>query len=203
MGLRPSFSIVIGTFGGLHWRELAEEAKVSAVNQSLTAEIIMSHEDTLHDARNFGAERASGDWLIFLDADDQLDSRYVECMSDRIQELGDGDYLIQPATLGVVDGVEDDFPVLIPPKPSISVGNWMVIGTALKKSTFKRVGGFKDLPCWEDWVLWSDCIFTGSEPVTAEKAIYRVSVNPDGRNNPDLSEVQPALRTVRSTWGEL
>jgi len=163
-------------------------------------EIILSHENTLAEARNLGAAKATGDWLVFLDADDALDSKYIEAMSRRIDEVGGGDYLIQPATLGVVDGVDDDFAVLIPARTDISSGNWMVIGTAVRRDTFVRVGGFMDLPCWEDWVLWTMCIISGSKCTTSPEAIYRVTVTANSRNNPSPSDVAYVMASYKGMF---
>jgi len=195
-----SISVIIGTFGDDSWRTLAERARMSAEEQSVRPdEIIMSHEPSLSLARNRPAERAVGDWLIFLDADDQLDYSYIQAMKDRIVELSGENYLIQPSTLGVVDGVEDDEPVLIPSK-DIHMGNWMVIGTAVRRDVFLDAGGFPDLPCWEDWALWARCIHNGAKTTTCPRAIYRVNVHPGSRNDPTQQQARAAVQYVQGIF---
>lgn len=197
MGLRPSFSVIIATYGDPSWRTLAERAAYSVKEQSVQPDsLILSHHDSLHQARNGPIERLTSEWLIFLDADDELDFRYIEVMSNRVVELGNEDYLIQPSTLGVQNGIEDDYPVLIPER-DIQTGNWMVIGTAVKRESFLRAGGFPDLPCWEDWALWAQCIENGSQTTTAPEAVYRVTAHSNGRNNPTQADASTAVRFVK------
>jgi glycosyltransferase involved in cell wall biosynthesis len=182
-----SVSVVIGTFGDEKvWGPLAVRAERSALGQTIPAEIVRIHSDTLARARNEGAERATGDWLVFLDADDELDPYYVEAMSlaaDRAMARSDcRTFLHQPATLGVVDGVPDAEPVLIPQRP-LDEGNFMVIGTMVERSLFLDVGGFAELEAWEDWDLWCRCWRAGAGFNPVPDAIYRIHVNPNGRNN--------------------
>jgi GT2 family glycosyltransferase len=123
---------------------------------------------------------SDAEWLIFLDADDELDSHYIEEMLK-----GQGD-IRQPSTLGVVNGKEDDYPVLIPPHPGgFLVGNHLVIGCMVRRKLFLDVGGFRNLPILEDWDLWIRCILYDGKVGTVPKAIYRVHVNPNSRNQQD------------------
>lgn len=169
-------SIIISTFGDEAWRNMAlTRALPSAENQTTKAEVILSHEDTLSEARNNGAKKASGEFLIFLDADDELDSRYVEMML-----TGTGD-LRQPSTLGVSDGVEDDAPVLIP-RRDLFISNFLVIGSMCRKSIFEQVGGFNELPALEDWDLWIRFALAGARITSVPEAIYRVHVSRFSRN---------------------
>lgn len=175
-----SVDVVIATFGDKDlWDVLAERAVASAENQTIRpGTIIRSHEVDLAQARNYGAAQSNADWLIFLDADDELDPYYVEAMLD-----GDGD-IRQPMTIGVTDGVEDDYPVLIPPRPEgFLVGNHLIIGCMVRRDLFDISGGFdSDLPVLEDWDLWIRCQLSGGQVGTAPKAIYRVHVRPQSRN---------------------
>src|SRR5688572_819436 len=99
-------SVIIGYYGNKDlWEPLVDRAVLSAQSQTRKCEIIPMYADNLQAARNEGAERASGNQLVFLDADDELDPAYVEAMESK-----EGD-LKQPSTLGVVDGKEDDYPV--------------------------------------------------------------------------------------------
>lgn len=188
-------TVVVATFGAMQWVVKAGKAATSARRQSVPAQVVIYHGDTLHDARNQGANLATTEWLVFLDADDGLDPHYIEAML-----AGDGD-LRQPATLGMYDdGHYDDTPVVIPAKASILDGNWMVIGTMVRREMFLDVGGFRDLPAWEDWDLWIRCIRAGATLGVVPEAIYRVGVNAHGRNSIEPSTAQALYSRIREEY---
>jgi len=176
------FSIVIGTYGDeKYWGKLAQRAKRSAEKQTQQADdIILVHSNTLAMARNIGASLVKSEWLIFLDADDELDLNYIEAMTASVQS----NKLLQPSTLGVVNGIEDDYPVIIPRKRIIK-GNYLVIGTAIPKSLFDAVGGFSEYPVMEDWELFIRCFLNGADSIEVPDAIYRVHIdrNRESRNS--------------------
>lgn len=177
--MKGTVSIVIGTYGDRDlWASISQRAFDSAAAQTVSAEVIRSHGDTLQEARNYGAEEATGEWLIFLDADDELDSRYVEAM---LRAEGD---IRQPSTLGIEDGVPDEFSVLIP-RRNLLEANFLVIGSMVRRNLFLEVGGFDDYPILEDWALWLKLWVNGATIGAAPDAIYKVHVNRDGRNNRD------------------
>lgn len=177
-----SVDVVVTTYGNKKlWSLLAARAVASVKAQTLPPNrIIRYHDEKGTDiglARNEAAQRSDAEWLIFLDADDELDPLYVESML-----RGTGD-LRWPSTLGIVSGVEDSFPVLLRPQPHILLGNHMVIGTMLRRELFNHVGGFRGgLPVLEDWDLWIRCMIEGAEAQPCERAIYRVHVRMDSRN---------------------
>lgn len=152
----------------------------SAMNQvSKAASIVREHGETLADARNQGAQDASTEWLIFLDADDELDEYYVaEMFSEEIE----GD-IRRPSTLGVVKGVEDDLPVMIPRRP-LYESNFVVIGSMVRREQVLKVGGFdRTLPMSEDWDLFLRMVIDGAIITDVPDAVYRVHVRPDSRNS--------------------
>lgn len=191
-----SVSVVIGTYGNRdEWQPLVDRAMASAWNQTVPpCEVIHSHGNTLAQARNDGAKQATGTWLIFLDADDELDEKYIEAML-----AADGD-LRRPATLGVVDGVEDDEPVMLERKPLLS-GNYIVIGAMHRKLDFEVAGGFYELPRLEDWELWIRLSIQGAEIVDVPDAIYRVHVRQESRNQGDHLHGK-VYSEVRQTYGK-
>lgn len=175
-------AVIISTYGDKEeWQPLAERAASSANTQTvLPDEVYWVHEPGMNTSlgavRNRGARAASSEFLIFLDADDTLDPFYVQRMLE-----ADGD-LRQPATLGVVDGIEDAHPVLIPPRNLIQA-NYIVIGAMCRADLFWYAGGFRDWPVLEDWDLWIRMALNGAEITHVPGAVYRVTVRPNSRNS--------------------
>ena len=172
--------VIVATYGDLStWEPLAKRAVASAENQTVNPNHIHRvHGQSLCEARNSGAARSEAEWLIFLDADDQLDNTYIEAMLSGTADLR------QPSTLGVYeDGSTDPYTVVIPPKPSIRIGNWFIIGTAIRRELFLQAEGFHDEPAWEDWSLMLRCFALRATWETVQSAVYKVGVNPIGRNS--------------------
>ncbi len=188
-------TVIIPIFGDVErWGLLAQRALASALCQTVPAvDVIVSVAETLQEARNRPAAAAETEWLCFLDADDELDPRYLEEML-----AGTGD-LRQPATLGVVEGQEDPFPVVIPAKPLLD-GNYIVIGALVRREIFESAGGFSELPAYEDWDLWIRCWLEGAVITTCPEAIYRVHVLPDSRNQLDREAAVRSYNFIRNRY---
>jgi glycosyltransferase involved in cell wall biosynthesis len=194
-------TVCIGTYGDrTHWSTLAHERAMPSVDRQTIrpANLLWSHGPDLHTARNTAAEAARSDWLCFLDADDELDPFYLEAMTAATAKLASGDHLLQPATLGIhPDGHEDPEATLIPPKPLLD-GNYLVIGTLLRRAQFQRVGGFWNWPIYEDWDLWLRCRRDGATILPVADAIYRVHVNTNGRNSNDRATQLATYHRIRA-----
>lgn len=196
-----SAACVVASYGDPEiWGPLGERALWSAHAQTKAFdEIYRVHltDGTLQEARNSAIETVDTDWLCFLDADDELDVRYHEAM-DACIEGG----IKRPATLGIVDGIEDDEPYMIE-RADLQVRNFVVIGAFIRHEDFARVGGFSDDPVLEDWDLWIRLHLDGAEIVDVPDAIYRVHVRDDSRNSPhgDHHRVYSTIKNrYRDRW---
>ena len=173
-------SVVIATYGAEEWCVMAEErALPSAVAQD-TCEVRVS--DTPRGTRasslNIAAAGASGDWLIFLDADDELAPGYVGAMRRALEQNTDGDHvLFTPAVQQIRKG-RPGRPFFYP-EVDLSAGNWLVIGTMISRRLFTEIGGFREHPHGlEDWNLWNRAVRAGARIVKVKDAVYRAHMNP-------------------------
>lgn len=203
-----SIAVVVATYGDEKWRLTAERALGSvAVQTEQPNEVFHIHGSTLAQARNAGAMQAQSEWLLFLDADDALDQRYVSAMANAILEEP-GEWLLQPSTSAwYADGSTDESPNVIPWRrkadrtvDGLRAGNWMVIGTLVRRETFMAAGGFWEEPCMEDWSLWMRCAALGAECRPVPEAIYLVYQTDGGRNATSTGKVFRSVLESFEKW---
>lgn len=177
------FSVVVATFGAPEWAELARARAIPSACAEGPLEVIVEHGTTLAEARNRGAARARGEWLVFLDADDELEPGYLEAIASASGDLR------APAVRYVTVGEPAPDPLLFTGR-NIARVNPCVIGTALRRDLFDQAGGFWTEPVWEDWSLFRRAWLLGAQIEHVPGAVYRVNVNPDGGRN-DSVRTQP------------
>lgn len=177
-------SIVITTYGADHWKEVATKRAIPSAKAQNAYEVIYWHDpvNEIGPARNTAAEQATGEWLLFLDADDELAEGYVEAMTGAICDPRRPEpAMLQPAVRYWRKGRPMN-PTMIPIK-DLRVDNFLVIGTVVRRSLFTRVGGFNDYPHgFEDWSLWAKCWKAGAQVFPVPKAIYDAHVNPQSKH---------------------
>lgn len=202
-------SVLVCAHGADAWRELAwSRAYPSAAAQG-AHEVIVEYErdSTLAAVRNQAADHATGDWLCFLDADDELDPGYVEEMVAEmgrwnLRRRGDLVYnplLLAPAVQYVHAGVEHG-PAVVP-----NAGRWpdlneCVIGTLVPRHLFLAAGGFRELPSLEDYDLWLRCAISRAWIQHVPGAVYRAHVNPAGGRNRDQGVYHQLRREHAQAW---
>lgn len=172
-------TICIATHGSDAWRDLAwSRPYPSAMGQG--AEVLIGHDPDGNRAtvRNELAEKATGDYLCFLDGDDELAPGYVGAMQRAYEQEKKADeppLLLTPAVSYVVKGRKR--PPMFWPITDLWNGNWMVVGTLVQREQFFRVGGWREFDPtdwneWDDWELWIRCQKDGARPVKVPDAVY-------------------------------
>lgn len=177
-----TFSVLIGSYGLSKWEDLVRVRALPSVHGQGFHEIIVKHEPdaTLAEVRNACASEATGDYLIFLDADDELSPGFLNSIKATKYTYPEGDYLLTPSVQYVRGGRR--WPPKFWPEQDIHDGNWMIIGTAVPRNLFLKVGGFREYAWSEDWALWSMCMKHGAVPIKVPDAIYIAHVNHKSRN---------------------
>lgn len=196
-----TLSVCIGTYGSRYWHDLAQRRAIPSVLAQTVSPVNWRwvHGKSLHEARNQAATEASGEWLCFLDADDELDPAYVEAMTQAIDGRAD-DWLFQPACMDIYPNSDTDpRPVIHPAKP-LHRQNFLIIGTVVRRAQFLRVGGFEDLISHEDWDLWIRCWLDGAQIEPVPQAVYRVHVRTKGRNSAGTAPHERVAQQIRAKY---
>jgi GT2 family glycosyltransferase len=179
-----NISVLVATYGDESWVTTAARAIVSATTQD-AFEVVAHHDPdgTVSSSRNALAQQAAGDWLLFLDADDELAPGYVDAMSKAAhQNLLDPMRLFTPAVRHVKKG-RPAAPFFFDRGISLRQDNWLVVGTLVHKTLFMEVGGFGEYPHgFEDFSLWSKCWRAGAEVIKVPDAIYVYHHNPQSKH---------------------
>jgi len=199
--------VATGTYGDRdYWAVLVERAFRSVQAQTLHCEFQWVHGDTLHEARNEAANKLikrGCDYLIFLDADDELDYEYA-ALTSQYAEISSSPFpVVYTATIGIVYGVRDLSPYMQSPK-DILKENFITIGALHPAALFKEIGGFDDWPVLEDWAYWAKAFVHGATFVPCPSAVYEVHISSErlGRNKsaPD-SVVSDTFTRIRALYG--
>ena len=174
-------SVIVATYGDPSWAQMAEIRAVASLDEQDMDEFVTLHQltGTRATSLNDGADQATGDWLLFLDADDELAPGYVGAMRRALErEHEDAHALLTPAVQKIMKGRPGQ-PSFFDRGISLRDDNWLVIGTLIHKDLFHRVGGFPDYPHgFEDFALWSKCYRVGARVVKVPDAVYRYHWNP-------------------------
>ena len=201
-----SVSVLIATYGSEEWRELAwSRAFPSAIDQTEDVSCFHDPEGTIASVRNEMALHAKGDWLCFLDADDELAPGYLDAMK-RVLEREDGatSLLLTPAVQQIRKGKESGPPFFFDRGIPLSEDNWLVLGTLIHRDRFREVGGFSDYPHgFEDWSLWAKCWRDGAKIVKVPDAVYRYHVNPQSKHRQGWRDRRWQVETHNRVRAEL
>lgn len=175
--------VVVATYGDSSWIELATQRAIPSIDrQTVPVNFLHQHHpNSLAQARNLAAKHIGSEWLVFLDADDELHPRFIQAMQQSLR-IRPNHALHNPAVQFVIPGHRK------PPKMfntrDLTQGNYLVIGTMVQSSLFWEVGGFDDQwEAYEDWSLWRRCLALGGRIARVPKAIYIAHWNAQGRNN--------------------
>lgn len=186
-------TVVVATFGPDEWVRLAQSRAIPSA-AALGVPVVHAHATTLHDARNQGLDQVQTEWVIHLDADDELEAGYVDAMAAGAADVR------APA----VRYLQSDVPVSGPGIPNVwghrhlceaaclLAGNWIVIGAAVRADLVRKVGGWRDFSWSEDWDLWLRCHLAGATFEALPAAVYRAHTRWDSRNRGPSQETKLA-----------
>lgn len=181
---------------------LAQERAIPSA-EALGVPVVHVRGQSLHEARNTCLDVVATEWVIFLDADDELEAGYLDAMAGAAADLrapsvryvhgGRPAAPRMPRVAGHMHACDAD---------CLAWGNWLVVGTAVRADLLRRVGGWRDFPWSEDWDVWVRCWRAGATIAAVPDAVYRAHVHPQSRNRaPARAERLEAHRLIARANG--
>jgi len=197
-------SVLIATYGEDEWRDLAwSRAFPSAHAQTPDVACFHDPEGTIASVRNEMAKTAHGEWLCFLDADDELAPGYLDAMRRAAERVGDDPVLLTPAVSYIRKGKAAP-PVFLDRGIPLSEDNWLVVGTLIQRDLFLEIGGFSDYPHgFEDWSCWAKAWKAGAKIVKVPEAVYLCHVNPQSKHKQGWRDRKWQVETHNRVRAEL
>lgn len=180
-------TICVSTFGSDYWRDLGlEKARQTSVNLGCgVINVHLPNSDSLAESRNAALSLVHTEYVIFLDADDELEIHYLEAMSKGIADV------LVPSVRYRRNGVLSvaHLPRVVPCSHEglcgpqcLPLGNYVVIGACARADALRAVGGFRDWPIYEDWDLWLRIYKAGFTFENVLDAIYIAIWSATSRN---------------------
>ena len=198
-------SVIVATYGEDTWSTLASHRAIPSLKLTNDDNLVLRHDPlgTRASSLNDAAALSEKDWLLFLDADDELAPGYITAMRNAIQN-NPGRVLLTPSVQQIRKG-RPRAPFFFP-ECDFRTGNWLVIGTLIQRELFMEIGGFREHPHGlEDWNLWARAVRAGATVVKVPDAVYKAHMNPRSKHHVlsrNRAAYMEAYETARKdAWG--
>lgn len=146
-----NFEIIIVNDGS---KDTSEQIIIEYINtSSLKIDLINQENSGPSSARNNGAAKASGNYLLFIDADDKIAPTYIsECLNVFKNK---SNAIIVYSEIELFEAETGKWELLDFKLPDFLINNCIPICGMMETSKFKELGGFDlNISFTEDWELW-------------------------------------------------
>jgi glycosyltransferase involved in cell wall biosynthesis len=195
-------TVVVASCGTDYWLDLSRRRAIPSV-EALGLDPVVAHlpGGTVAEARNYGLDQVTTEWVCFLDADDELELGYVEAMAAGAADVRAPAVRYVPWHATLAYRRADRGRAAVVPRvvgrehanhaceaECLAYGNWLVIGSVVRTELVRDVGGFEEWPVYEDYALWAR-IWRQTEATfeAVPEAVYRAHVRQSSRNRSALS----------------
>lgn len=175
-----------------------------------TVELVRTPNRGASAARNTGLERAQGEFVQFVDADDLLGAdklaRHLQALQETNADVASGDWqFLVPDGNGSYRLDQVVSHKLTVPELELLQGSWSPLTTYLfRRASIERVGGFRlELPIVQDARFVMDCALQGLKFVHVRGVACAYRVHPTQLSRNQLAFVQDCLLNadqVQAWW---
>jgi glycosyltransferase involved in cell wall biosynthesis len=167
-------------------------------------------------ARNLGVTHARGNWIAFLDDDDEFEANFLRCTSARLQlsphsrfswcslvlvNYDGHEYPVRESALPYPEDYESEDKLLA---TAVSIGS--SFGFTVSREAFQRLGGFDEsYPVMGDTEFFFRLIAAGHRPVVVSQPLVRFHNHPEPRltDQRSLSSRIQACERIRSRYTDI
>lgn len=164
--------------------------------ENVGVKVISQVNKGLPSARNTGIMNATGDFCLFLDADDMLLENAIKRIGEVAEETGAD--IVSPS-LKCFGLAQDE--IILMPNPTIEdfkVANRVGYCSAVKRNVLLEVGGYSPrMWCgWEDFHLWFNLLLRGKKLVTIQEILWLYRTK-------EHSMIHEANKHASELWGQI
>lgn len=135
-------------------------------------------------ARNRGAEAASGELLVFVDADNTVRPQFVERLSEALRWEPGASFATSAFQRHTADGSPADVmvPLIASPSAQFVLNAYGDTCSMHRRASFLAVGGFcEEVELSEDWELWLRYLSAGMSGTTVPELLFDFNLRPGSR----------------------
>jgi len=151
--------VIIVNDGSTEWATRSALENIKSAHPGKRIQIIHKKRGGLSDARNAGIEKAQAEWILPLDADDLLDSKFLQLAVDATKRSPDVNLVISDLVgFDANDRTQIVSQWSVPPwnPKELPSKNLLHCCPLYKKELWKEAKGYSPAMVfgWEDWEFW-------------------------------------------------
>lgn len=177
---------------------LVDDASETPTAHALATTIILPRNVGVARARDIGAKFSKGKLLLFLDADDKLAPDFIQQCGLVVER-----YEIAYPSVLMFGNIERN-ELYEPPesiKPIYLMGhsNGVLVTSMMHRRVYESLGGFRELPVFEDWDFWLRAMSKGYTFHKANTLLY-YRQNQKSRNVASKDLKSEVLRSIQAPY---
>lgn len=164
---------------------------------------ILSENKGVSNARNFGINNSTGEYILIVDGDDKISETYIEKAVKIIDS--NLDYKIVSCEVELFGYYHGKMPLAKPEIEYLIAQNALIISSLFRKSDFDKTNGFNEnmKEGLEDWDFWLSILEQGGKVHRIPETHFYYRISKKSRNNLDFEKLRRLRKQIYENHKEL
>lgn len=163
--------------------------------------VIKKENGGVSSARNVGLEAAKGDYVLFLDADDKLNNKYLK-ETTKILDNKHGSSFVYTSSIFFNEKKKIKVFNLKYNFYSLLFRNYIPVTSLIRREDFVSIGGYKKCS-YEDWEMYINLGKNGFKGFYLKKYLFLYRVHEDSKQHTDDVKKQKNIEEIRNIHKDL